>query len=197
MFLRNTRVVGADLLPPTEAMRHFAFVSSSATALPFRNRAFSAVSCVDVLEHLPPEVRGEAIRECVRVAAEMVLMAFPSGPAAQRCDREYHQACTQRGREIPTWVDEHLRYQYPVAETVATQIQAAAEASGYSAHIQQSYCEPLSIARVVRATAARSTALYAIVNVVLGFLSRLIPQPHAAEGYRTIVVAELSLRRAT
>lgn len=191
-FLPNTVIVGSDILPPTETARHFTFVSSDATALPFCDRAFLAVSCVDVLEHLPPEARVQVIRECVRVASRLVLIAFPSGETARRCDVEYRQACEQRHRAIPAWVAEHLRYEYPVADAVAFQVQMAARAAGHAVRIWRSQCEPLAICRLVRAAAARSTALYAMANILFGILSPLILRPDATHSYRTILVAELS-----
>jgi len=191
-FLPHTKVVGSDVLPPTETAKHFTFVSGDATALPFQDRAFPAVSCVDVLEHLPPEARGQVIRECVRVASRTILIAFPSGERSRRFDLEYRQACANRRRPVPDWLEEHLRYEYPIAEQVADQVRRTAAQSGRRVSLTQFPCESLRVSRVVRAAASRSAFLYAIVNCAYGLSIRLIPTPHPAHSYRTILVAGLS-----
>lgn len=195
-FVRDRLVVGSDLQPPLEQMRRFTFVGSSATALPFRDRAFPAVACVDVLEHLSPRDRPDAIKECVRVAAHRVLIAFPSGERSRDCDRAYRQACQRHARPVPEWVEEHLRHEYPVVEAVAAQVRTAAASSGCVAKTRLSYCEPLAISRLVRAAAARSTLLYGLANVFFGMLWPLIPTPMVTNGYRAILLAELSPRDA-
>lgn len=190
-YLRKSFVVGSDLQLPVERAENFLFVRASATVLPFRDRAFPAVSCVDVLEHVEPRARLHIIRECVRVASGVVLLAFPSGQEARRCDVNYQQACQRRRRPVPDWVDEHLRYEHPVMEAVTEQVQQAAQAFGSRAQITVSFCEPLAVSYLVRAAAARSTFLYVLVNMVFGMCLPFVPQPHAKSSYRTILLAEL------
>lgn len=190
--LRTTRVIGTDLKPPLDRATNFLFVGGSATALPFRDGAFPAVSCIDVLEHLPPEKRARVIEECVRVAARVVLFAFPNGERARRFDLEYRQACMKRHRSIPDWLEEHLQHEYPVAEMVVEQVGKAAAASGCTVSLTQSSCESLEIARLVRTAASRSTFLYTVVNGFFGLVAPLMPMAEPARSYRTVLVAELS-----
>jgi SAM-dependent methyltransferase len=44
------------------------YVNGDLTQLPFAARTFDAVSCVSVLEHMPPEARTAGVREMARVA---------------------------------------------------------------------------------------------------------------------------------
>jgi ubiquinone/menaquinone biosynthesis C-methylase UbiE len=118
-FLRDVLVVGSDLAPPSGRNGRGRFVRSTATALPFRDRAFPAVSCIDVLEHLAPPQRLDAIRECVRVAAHAVVFAFPEGREARRCDEAFQRACVRCARPVPEWVAEHLRHEFPTAPALA------------------------------------------------------------------------------
>jgi hypothetical protein len=53
-----------------------------------------------------------------------------------------------------------------------------------------SYCEPARVSRLVRAAAARSTLLYAAVNLLFGLLLPLIPEPSEETGYRMVLFAE-------
>jgi len=190
-FLRDVRVVGLDTRAPTEGKAQGLFVVSDATALPFHAEAVPAVTCIDVLEHMIPEDRIRVIKEMVRVAASLVLIAFPDGARARSCDLVFHEACQRRSRPIPEWLKEHLTHEYPDAETTAEQIRAAAEAAGRHATITLTYCEPLRICRLVRAAASRSNWLYAMTNLAFGVLLPIIPVPDAVRGYRTILLAEL------
>lgn len=191
-FLRGPSIIGSDLQPLAERGAHFHFVQSTATALPFRDRAFPAVSCIDVLEHLSPAQRVETIAECLRVASHLVLFAFPEGSRARECDLRFQEGCRARSRQIPPWVEEHLRYDYPIAEGVAAQVRQAAERSGRTARLTESACEPLSICRLVRDTASRSTLLYALCNLWFGFLAPLLRASTRQAGYRAVLLAELS-----
>ena len=62
-FLQSANVVGTDLCASAEGRNRRNFVQSSMTALPFSNQSFSAVAAIDVLEHLAPLMRDNAIAE--------------------------------------------------------------------------------------------------------------------------------------
>ena len=191
-FLRGLSVVGSDLQPSIGRNGRCSFVRSAATALPFRDRSFPAVSCIDVLEHLAPAHRAEAITECVRVASRVVLFAFPDGMRARACDQAFQEACRRHSRQVPAWVEEHLRHEYPVSDGVAEQVRQAAAQLDRRAQLTASACEPLAICRLVRAAASRSTLLYALCNLWFGLGAFLMRAPRPGEGYRTVLVAELS-----
>lgn len=192
VFLRGLSVVGSDLAPSQARNGRFRFVRSTATALPFRDGAFPAVSCIDVLEHLAPAHRAEAISECLRVASSIVLFAFPDGPKAHACDQAFQEACRVRSRQVPAWVEEHLRHEYPASDGVAEQVRQAAARLGRRAHLTASACEPLAICRLVRAAASQSTLLYVLCNLWFGLCASFMRPPRSGDGYRTVLVAELS-----
>ncbi len=59
-------------------------VAASAEALPFRNKAFSAGVCLQVLEHLSDP--GAAIRELFRVTSGPVVLSVPHEPWWRLCN---------------------------------------------------------------------------------------------------------------
>src|SRR5437773_7794299 len=61
-------------------------VRGSAASLPFRDRSFDAVVCMDTLEHLPRFVRGAAVQEIFRVARNLVVVGAPFGPQSHEFD---------------------------------------------------------------------------------------------------------------
>lgn len=191
-FLPDVPVVGLDVEQPVESAPNFTFRPGSVTALPFPDGSFPFVSCVDVLEHLPPDVRPLAVEELTRVASRAVLIAAPHGEAARRCDEEFRRDLTARRRPVPGWVDEHLGQAYPTGAEVVEQLKRAAAGRGRAVKISLSYSEPLSASRLVRRSAARSGALYTAVNFLMGVALPVIPEPREADSYRVIILAEFA-----
>ena len=191
-FLNGAKVVGVDVAPPLESVENFSFQQGSITDLHFPDQSFQVVTCIDVLEHLPLEVRDRAIDELVRVAARAVLVACPHGENGQACDAEFQRSLESRSRPIPDWVAEHQRQEYPTTTKVAEKLRQAAAASGRKVKITLSYCEPVQICRFVRGAAARSDVLYLAANLFLGLLLPLVPTPESENSYRMVILAELS-----
>lgn len=82
-FLPRWRTTVIDIPPH----RLPGYVRASAEALPFADRSFDLVSCVDVLEHLPPWRRPHLLGELRRVAARLVVVAAPFGdPSVSRAE---------------------------------------------------------------------------------------------------------------
>jgi SAM-dependent methyltransferase len=190
-FLPEFQVVGLDVEQPVESAGNFIFKAGDITSLPFPDNSFPVVSCVDVLEHLPLAARSLAISEILRVASEAVLIACPDGDKARDSDEGFRRDLVKHGRDIPNWVNEHQQNPYPLASEIMEQVRQTAVASGKTAKLSLTYCEPTSVGRLVRAAAARSDALFAAVNLLLGAMLPLFPTPEAHDGYRMIVLARL------
>lgn len=88
-------------------------VTGSVTGIPFDDRSFDAVISVDSLEHVPPENREDAVREILRTAHRLAVIAVPSGAGAEAQDRFLAERYLQvRGEEYPFFQD-HLKYGLP------------------------------------------------------------------------------------
>ncbi|MCP4643295.1 MAG: class I SAM-dependent methyltransferase [bacterium] len=132
-FLRRPVIVVDLSLDHVRAARRNQGVTglvADAAALPFRDEAFDACVSMDTFEHLPPDVRGAAARELVRVLKEKgnAAVGFPCGAAAGQAEadvREAYQAYT--GRTLH-WLEEHAAQGLPDADAVAEAL--VAEASG-------------------------------------------------------------------
>lgn len=194
-FLRDVPVMGVDLEQEVDVAANFTFRPGSITSLPFADRSFPFVSCVDVLEHLPLETRPRAVDELVRVADCAVLIACPHGPTAERCDHEFVQTLVGRKRAVPDWLEEHLRQPYPTVSVVCDEVRRAAAATGRDVAIDVRYCEPEILCRAIRKGAARSPVLYAALNLALGAAMPLLPAPTAGDSYRCVLLATLGPRR--
>src|SRR4051794_4136408 len=89
--------------------------------LPFADRAFDTVLCLDVLEHVPRPQRASFILELGRVASRRVIVACPSSEAQHLDDyaREMYA-----GGELPSWLAEHYEHVLPTPEEIARFVRA-------------------------------------------------------------------------
>ena len=75
-------------------------VQADAARLPFRDGAFAATACVDVIEHIPGSHRSDVIAELARVTRDALVIGGPFGPGSRRTDERLHRR-GQLGREQP------------------------------------------------------------------------------------------------
>lgn len=99
-------------------------VRGDAIRLPFRDRSFGAVLCLDMIEHVPAPDRRAVIREICRVARGPVILAFPWGAGVSVWDRRLERHLRRRARPIPAWLSEHLAVEPPDPDRVAEDLRA-------------------------------------------------------------------------
>ncbi len=87
--------------------------------LQFADNSFDAVVALDVLEHLSPGDRTQAVREICRVARARAVIACPAGEAALEGDRRLAARFEAHGLECPGWLAEHLENGFPEADELA------------------------------------------------------------------------------
>ena len=84
---RRVPFTGCDLSFPGPPKFPMTQLVASAAALPVADRSFDAVVASDVLEHIPPDLRAQVIKEALRVARKLVIFGFPCGQPAHDFDR--------------------------------------------------------------------------------------------------------------
>lgn len=114
------QVVGINPSYPRRPLPHA--VQGSAVTLPFADSAWPLVVSCDMLEHLLPATRRDAVNEMARVCGERLLIAFPSGLAAQTC---YAQLAQQGAGPHAAWLIDHIHYGLPEAAEVASWLRTA------------------------------------------------------------------------
>jgi 2-polyprenyl-3-methyl-5-hydroxy-6-metoxy-1,4-benzoquinol methylase len=171
--------------------RNFEFRQAEIDSLPFEDRSFPVVSCVDVIEHLPLDVRAKAIDELVRVAGQTLVVAFPHGSPARQSDGRLLADFLQRGLEPPDWVVEHLRQAHPTDNEIEDRLRNAAAARSRQVSIRTRYCEPLLAQQLVRMS-SRTRICYFITSLTMGVLLPVLRTPTRENAYRAVLVVELS-----
>lgn len=109
--------VGCDIAFPVRPSHFMRPVVGSATELPFGDKSFDAVVLSDVLEHVPSDLRLCVVREGLRVMRKIAIFGFPSGSKALEYDLKLAEEYKRQGRDLPEWLEEHMRYQpFPTKE---------------------------------------------------------------------------------
>ena len=106
-------IVGCDVNFPEVPERNMLPVRCSGTQLPFADSSFEAVVASDVLEHLPPDLRLQAVNEALRVTRKVAVFAFPCGKDAHALDEKFFDFHRKRNIPPPSWLEEHMRYPFP------------------------------------------------------------------------------------
>ena len=112
------RFVGVDISFAGATIAHLDPVRADATRLPFPDRSFDLVACVDVLQDLPHEVVPDACHEMARVARGAVVVVTPSGFEAERSDRNMLDWCGMRGVDPPDWLRQHVHHGLPSPDAI-------------------------------------------------------------------------------
>lgn len=189
-FIPSIRVTGVDI---TDSMLHdinFTFVRGSIILLPFSDKSFSIATSVDVLEHLPPEIRQQAIAELIRVAQDAVILAFPCSAQGRQVDENFAVQLNQRNKPQPEWLEEHLHSPYPELDSVLSMIETEAVKHNKNLRIKTFYSEPIIVTRSLRWAAARSKFLYLAIGLLAGVMYPITPQTKKDNSYRVILLAE-------
>ncbi|MCD6289499.1 MAG: class I SAM-dependent methyltransferase, partial [Anaerolineae bacterium] len=161
-------------------------VRASALALPFQDRSWPAVVSCDMLEHLAPVSRSQAVMEIARVARESVFLAFPSGPAAETC---YADLARRLHPRVPGWLADHLVHGLPDAAEVAGWLRS----QGWS--VKVSWHE--SVATHMQLVAYESRWLigalsYGLTRLVGPWLAPRLPINSEGPLLRALLIAERS-----
>lgn len=185
-FLPGWKVVGIDRKVAEGVPRCIPLLEGSATSLPFSDYSWDAVICVDVLEHLSPAERDLVLIELLRVARNLVVVAFPFGEGARDADRRMSDAYAAIGSCPPQWVLEHLCHPYPDILELETQLEKLREDTF---HMEYWYIfnEHLTFQGLHRYLARAFLPAYKVFTLLCSFALPLLARaPSQEKSYRCI-----------
>ena len=189
-FMPTANITGVDILPASEVDPSLKYIHASILDLPFDDGSFDIAVSVDVLEHLPVDLRESAVQQMVRVARKAIVITFPGGDYARKIDDAFADELQHRNMPLPEWLEEHLRDSYPESHDIASAIEAESSRLGRTVRIKTLHSEHSSAAKALRWAAARSKYIYIATNVAAGVALPIMPRATADNAYRSIVVAE-------
>lgn len=181
MFWRG-QVTGIDSIFKRRPMHRAA--QASTLALPFSDRSWSIVVSCDMLEHIQPAARRSAVKEMSRVCDQVLLLAFPSGAAAQECYAQLVRRCS--AMRVP-WLLEHVEYGLPDAAEVSEWLQAEGWSVRTSWHESVAAHQRLMTFETLRPIQAIT---YALTRIAGAWLARHLPVSNDAPQLRAVLRAE-------
>jgi SAM-dependent methyltransferase len=101
---------------PDDGLRR---IKGDVTDLPFSDREFDVVVALDLLEHLPAQLRSRALGELARVTRSRLVAGCPCGSRALAADQALAYYYAIQPRPTPLWLDEHLENGFPDREQLA------------------------------------------------------------------------------
>ena len=107
------RTTAVDVAFDSRRNSHTEKIQASVCSLPFPDRAWDVVCSIDMLEHIPPSQRPQAIREMVRVGRKVVALAMPVGEAAYRHDLHTNEYYIHEHGSPHRFAREHVEFGLP------------------------------------------------------------------------------------
>lgn len=186
-WLTGWSVTGLDrsacvrLAPAARALR------GSVVQLPFLDRSWDVVICVDVLEHLSPADRELALRELMRVVRQLLIVAHPAGERARLADERFRDAFGSPPNTAPQWLQEHLSHKYPDEDLVLCWLREREQLA--AAAVQAFGNESLLMQRSHRYLALHSRSLYLAWSAACSLLAPVLGRPlDQCKAYRVVNV---------
>ncbi len=117
-FYRRGTVVGLDyFLENEKRASDLRPVCGSVYKLPFLDRAFDFVICIDVLEHIPGPSRSQVLQELIRVTRHSLILGIPCGKEAEERDQRVY-LIDKRNNRVSRWLQEHITEGLPTEEFI-------------------------------------------------------------------------------
>ncbi len=88
-------------------------VKGSATQIPFEDKSFDFVLSVDMLEHIPDDLREKVIQEMIRVCRKKLYLSFPCGKKSEEVDQRLHQYFLKKRGQDYQYLKEHVSLGLP------------------------------------------------------------------------------------
>ncbi len=134
-------------------------VIASACRLPFADAEWDIVCSIDMLEHIAPHLRPQALHEMVRVAKHLTVVAVPVGRHSYDHDVELHNYHIQQHGFPHRFSGDHVEYGLPTSDMITEELARAASDFGRAARISRFFNNNLAFRRWYMRIAFHRSAL--------------------------------------
>lgn len=165
-------------------------VEASVLDTPFDDRSRPCVISVDMLEHVPAEMRQAAVDELVRIAGRLLVIAVPSGTEAEQQDKEMAELFrATRGVEFRFFRD-HLDNGLPTPAELADYVESSLAKHGRKANLHVVPNANLRLREFIVRRWIRRSTIDKVAWVLLTWLSPVLSYLHREPAYRRLAVVE-------
>lgn len=186
------RITGVDTDFSPKAHPLLEPVNSSVLETPFDDRSRPCVISVDMLEHLPPAIRQQAVDELVRVSGKLLVLAVPAGRAAQEHDAEMAELYRRvRGAEF-RYLREHVDNGLPDVAQLEDYVRRAMATHGRTGDVELLPNASLPLRSFIAKRWIHRRLFDKAAWVVLIWLSPLLARIRGGVPYRTLAVVRFT-----
>jgi glycosyltransferase involved in cell wall biosynthesis len=184
-------VVGVDQDFGEESSPLMTQIRSSVLALPFADASRRHVVSVDMLEHVPPQLRGQALEELVRVTGDLLIVAVPSGAGAASQDAFVDELYRQRHGENYPFLSEHVTYGLPSRSQLDVALRQAMTRHGRTGDVSYFWNTNLRVRKLLMRVWVDDRLLARAFLVFANYLHPVITRLHLGRCYRLIAVVRM------
>lgn len=183
-------IVGADVSFEDPIVGKLRPVYLKGTKLPFSDKSYDCVICVDMLEHVANDERQSVIEEMLRVTKKRLFIAVPCGKSSEEQDKELDILYRKERGEPYRFLTEHVENGLPTKDDIEAYIKNGAARTNSAVHIRVAdnvnlrvrfFYMKMSIMR-------RWSSLYPPLSMILYFLRAFI---NSGECYRKIFTIDI------
>lgn len=156
------------------------------------DRSRPCVISVDMLEHLPSDLRPQAVAELVRIAGRLLIVAVPAGAGAEAQDRQLAERYKHRRKASFRFLDEHIENGLPGIDEFRVLIDDALKASGRTATLEMLGNANLRVRGFVAGRWVNQRIHDKVAWVLLTWLSGPLSRANWGETYRTLAIVRFN-----
>ncbi|OGM15534.1 hypothetical protein A2V56_00075 [Candidatus Woesebacteria bacterium RBG_19FT_COMBO_42_9] len=130
-------ITGTDIDFGKNRKKNLKIVKASAENLPFKDSSFDAVVSVDMMEHLPQNIRQKAVSEMVRIAKSKVYILCPRGRFSKIIDGLLSKYYQFTHKSELGYLSEHQKYELPSENSIEGYIYEALKKYNKTAKVEK------------------------------------------------------------
>lgn len=118
-FMKNLKFTWLDQtttdywINENKTSKNMEFINWDSLNMPFNENNFDLVFSLDMLEHIKPEKRLDAIKEIVRVSNKYCIIAFPYWKFWSLIDELFNEYYSEKDWKVEWWLKEHIENWVP------------------------------------------------------------------------------------
>lgn len=166
-------------------------IKANAWELPFRKNLYDVSISVDVIEHIPPNLRKKSIYEMFRVTNKLAVIVVPTSEQSERQDKELQLRWNKIFKIKNQFLDEHVKNGLPKNEQMLVYIDKAKRDLKKQAKVKSYSNLNLTVrSSIMKTWITKNKYLYYFYLKGLLFLIPILKYCNFGKTYRRVFVIE-------
>lgn len=118
----NKKIEGVDIDFSGPQTEHLVKIKGSAVNLEFRKNSKDVTISVDVIEHIPADLREKAIFDMLKITKKLAIIVVPVGEDSEKQDKELQSHWKKIFSEKNQFLEEHVQNGLPKTDEILVYI---------------------------------------------------------------------------